>query len=51
MSDYALFPKGSKHWTAIKNSNAFINILYGSFRSAKTEISPQLKSAADIIES
>lgn len=36
MSDYALFPQGSKHWYAIKNSNAFINILYGSFRSAKT---------------
>lgn len=36
MSDYSLFPKGSKHWRSINESNSFINILYGSFRSAKT---------------
>jgi len=36
MSDYHLFPKGGKHWQAINESNSFINILYGSFRSAKT---------------
>ena len=36
MSGYSLFPKGSKQWRFINESNARLNIAHGAVRSAKT---------------